>query len=385
MNTMIVPQEISSDSIKNSVLFLTLSTFCQTGGIQKVCRTLCKTLSDLKGVDDKLFVLSLRDQTKEVDARYLQPNHFKGFRCNKVLFSTSAFLTGLKVKTIVLSHVHLLPVAILIKLFKPSIKIILLAHGIEIWKLMARWKTAFMQRHLQIWSVSTFTADKLIKTHKIPIDKVLILHNCLDPFFIIPTSFKKPELLLKKYDLDIEQPVLLGINRLDSHEQDKGYDQVIQCIPALLKEFPRLCYLLAGKCEESEHQRLKQIIKTNKLENHVKTVGFITDLELTNHYLLADIFILNSKKEGFGLVLIEASACGRKIVCGNKDGSRDAVLNGQLGRMVDPDNIKQLQDTIAHLLRQQHTDQMAQQLQTTCTKNFDYTQYKMHVKNLLNS
>ncbi|MET3114759.1 phosphatidylinositol alpha-1,6-mannosyltransferase [Pedobacter sp. CG_S7] len=366
-------------------LFLTLSIFSQTGGIQKVCRTMCKTLSDLAGNHIDLQVFSLCDKTKDLDERYLVTKRFKGFEYNRLAFGLEAIKSGVVATTIIISHINLAAVALSIKLIMPKTNIILIAHGIEVWRSIPFWKSLFMRKGMRIWSVSNFTATQLVQKHSIDALKVEILHNCLDPFFKLPATFSKPQFLLKRYNLTEKQPVLLVITRITKNEQDKGYNQIIKCLPTLLKEFPDLCYLLAGECDRDECLRLSEILIKNNLQHQVKLIGFIAEEELVDHYLLADIFILTSKKEGFGIVLIEAAGCGRKIICGNQDGSRDAVLNGEIGEIIDPENIKQLQKTISKILNNKDDLKTASQTQQTCIQNFNYSQYKNKVKKLLNA
>ena len=384
----IIPAQMKTSSKMDSndkILFLTLSLFSQTGGVQKVCKTMCKTLSDLVGNNIDLKVFSLCDNTKDMDERYIETRRFKGFDYNRLAFGLEAIKNGVISTTVIISHVNLAPVALFIKLIRPKTNIILIAHGIEVWRAIPFWKSLFMRRGMRIWSVSNFTMTQLMQKHGIDPLKVELLHNCLDPFFKVPTNFSKPEFLLKRYNLTDKQPVLLVITRITKNEQDKGYDQIIKCFPMLLKEFPDLCYLLAGKCDKDEYLRLVQKLIKNNLQRQVKLIGFIAEEELTNHYLLADIFILTSKKEGFGIVLIEAAACGRKIICGNQDGSSDAVLNGKIGEIIDPDNSKQLQITISKILNSKNDLQTFSKTQKTCIENFNYSQYKHKVEQLLNA
>jgi phosphatidylinositol alpha-1,6-mannosyltransferase len=368
---------------KERLVFLALSIFSDTGGIQKVCRSLCSALSELTVEGNELSVLSLCDHTKDLDTRYLQTNRFKGFCYNRFRFTLTAIKNSFSASTILLSHTNLIPIVFFIKLIKPEIKIILLIHGTEVWRALPFWKSAFIRNYVHIWSVSHFTAERLAQRHGIAIKEIKVLHNCLDPFFEIPTSFAKPPSLLKKYKLTQNQPVLLLITRMTRHEHEKGYDQVIKCIPGLLQKFPDLCYLLAGNTDPEESERIFEIITKNNLQNHVKLIGFIPEELLISHYLLADIFILTSKKEGFGLVLIEAAACGRKIICGNQDGSQEAILNGKLGDVIDPDNLEQLQKNIRQLLRTKNDTNKTMGIQQTCIRHFNYIQYKQQVEQLL--
>jgi glycosyltransferase involved in cell wall biosynthesis len=372
--------------ITNDVLFLTLDTFSNTGGIQKVCRAMSKALSDRKVhclPFNPMRLLSLYDANEALMEEYIPTLHFRGFNCNKAMFILTALFTGLKSRTIMLSHINLLPVAFLIKLFSPAKRIILIAHGVEVWRDPGKRRKAFLNKHVEIWAVSEFTGNHLNTSKGIKKQNIRILNNCLDPFFKIPLAFGKPAALLKQHSLTPEQPVLLTITRLSSFDMEKGYDAVIRCLPALLKTYPNLKYVIGGKCELKEKQRLSMLIDCLNLREHVTLVGHIPEEDLAGYYLLCDVFLLPSKKEGFGLVLIEAAACGARIIAGNKDGSADALRNGQLGTLINPDAPDEIIQAVKHALGTHGNTSNAERLQHITVKSYGFEQYKANVEALL--
>lgn len=369
---------------KHDVLFLTLGSFCDTGGIQKVCRTMSKALSDISAErNSALQVFALKDQTIQADSRYISPAQFRGFNNQKLLFVFHAIKKSSSYPNVLLSHIHLLPIALMIKILRPSSRIILLAHGIEIWGKLSRWKVRFIKQHIQIWCVSRFTAETIEKKHGIKGQNAFVLNNCLDPHFNIPGILHKPGYLLSYYNLQLTQPVLLSICRLSSNDRDKGYLQVIQILKRLRERFPNICYLLGGLADTEEKAFLQELIRKGNLENHIKLIGFIPEAALTDHYLLCDIFVLPSKKEGFGLVFTEAAATGCRIICGNKDGSKEAIANGILGTLIDPEDLEALYQAILAQLEESAILEMAYARQNLCLIYFNYPQYKYHLKNLL--
>lgn len=367
------------------MLFLTLDIFKKTGGIQKVCRTLAYTLSIIKksGSENISSFKTLSLYDKETDARYVHTKQFKGFNGSKISFLTSAIFEGLKAKTIIVSHINLIIIALFIKSIRRKTQIIMLAHGIEVWRKIPRWKQCFIQRHVKIWAVSNYTAQILERHHQVFPANIEVLNNALDPFFTIPHQFKKPQLLLDRYGLNENQSILLSVTRLSKHETKKGYDKVIELLPLVINEFPNLHYLLCGKLDTEEKHRLEQLIEKENLKQHISLIDFIHDEEMVMHYLLADTFILPSKKEGFGLVFIEAAACGSKIISGNIDGSTDAMLNGELGRMVNPDKPEEIKEAIINSLNQPHNHQTALNIQKKCLLNFSHQKYLQKTQNLL--
>ena len=63
------------------------------------------------------------------------------------------------------------------------------------------------------------------------------------------------------------------------------------------------------------------------------------DAELPDYYALCSAFAMPSKREGFGIVYLEAMACGKPAIAGDRDGARDALLDGEIGVLVDPDDV----------------------------------------------
>ena len=367
-------------------LFLTLHTFSLTGGIEKVCRILSKALSDsiaAKDLSGELEILSLCDQPGDVDINYCGANTFRGYGYQRAKFVAAALLSGIKSETIILSHINLLPVAFLVKFFSKKKKIIMLAHGIEVWREIGSWKKYFFRKHVEIWSVSEFTSQILQTKHQVSAHQIKLLNNCLDPYLALPQTFDKPAYLLERHHLQENQPIITTISRLSSFELYKGYDLVINTLPLMLSEFPDLVYLLGGKADLKEKTRLMGLIAEKGLEKHVILTDFIPDEELIDSFLLADIFVMPSKKEGFGIVFIEAAACGCPVIAGNQDGSTDALLNGELGLLINPESTKELTEAIRETLAKGRSKIQALALQQKCVSNFGYAQYKQKVVKLL--
>ncbi|MEJ2881700.1 glycosyltransferase family 4 protein [Pedobacter sp. GR22-6] len=367
---------------KKQILLLSLNTFSQTGGIPQVCKTLTHALSEICTKEKSNFcALALHDGKPVI--RYTENCEFRGFKRNKFKFLKEIIVKQFSAGTIILSHVNLLPVVPIIRIFNRKTPIILIAHGVEVWRKLNTWQKHLLNTEVLVWSVSEFTKHTMIEEHSISEGRISILRNCLDPFFSIPLTFNKPTYLKARYRLS-QQKVLMSITRMSSHDVQKGYDKVIAVMPELLQDFPNLQYLLCGTQQKEETERLHHLIRLLKLENHVKLIDFIPENELVDHYLLADIFVLPSRKEGFGIAFIEAATCGCEVIAGNADGSRETLLSGALGSTVDPDNLHLLQRTIKQTLNSPKKIS-AENQQRICLAQFGYPNYEKHIVKLLES
>jgi phosphatidylinositol alpha-1,6-mannosyltransferase len=369
--------------LKLKLLFLTLDGFSKTGGIQSVCKTLVYTLNSLalKSKNMEFTNLSLHDHVP--DEHYISSYRFKGFQGNKIRFFLNALKIGLSGDIIIVSHINLLLVAAAIKLIHRKAKIIMLAHGTEVWRKIPAWKKIVLKRAVTIWAVSNHTKRALTIGHGIGADSIFVLNNCLDPFFKFPKSMAKAKKLCDEDVKATKRPIMISVCRISNYERAKGYDLTLMAIPDLLPEFPDLHYFMIGQGEPSELQRIKKIIDDLAIREHVTLVGHVTQEDLSMYYLLADVFVLPSSKEGFGLVFIEAASHGCKVVCGNQDGSKETLLGEKLGISIDISNPTNLRQELEISFRMNRSLRVRQNLQNLCEKHFNQRKYEMRVKKLL--
>ncbi|MDJ1185069.1 glycosyltransferase [Roseofilum casamattae] len=233
----------------------------------------------------------------------------------------------------------------------------IIAHGIEVWDSDRPQLQTALEYADRILAVSHYTRDRLLNDRNLDPNRVKVLPNTFDreKFQIAP----KPSYLLERYDLSANQPTILTVARLDPNEQYKGYDRILQALPTVLSACPDARYILVGK--GGDRDRIEQEIQSLKLASHVTLTGFIPDAELRDHYNLCDIFAMPSKGEGFGIVYLEALACGKPSLGGNKDGALDALCHGELGALVDPDNIQEIAQTLIQILQKTYPNPLMYQ------------------------
>ncbi len=296
-------------------------------------------------------IFSMHEKKDAADGNaYFPQTKFSGFKNKKIGFVLSSFFEGRKSDVVLLSHVNLLIPGVLIKIFKPKVKLVLIAHGIEVWRPFAAWKRWMLRKVDLILPVSNFTKDKMKQLYGLPETGFSVMNNCLDPFLEQPLQTGKAAHLLQRYGLHSNSQVLLTVSRMADTEQYKGYDRVLESLPALIPHYPELRYLLLGKYDLAEKKRLDDIIHKLGLHDKVIFTGFIPDAEMAHHFKLANLFIMPSEKEGFGIVFIEAMFYNLPVIAGNKDGSVDALCNGELGTIINPDDVAEIGNAIKTVL-----------------------------------
>lgn len=233
----------------------------------------------------------------------------------------------------------------------------LVAHGVDVWGRTDTKLTNAMRNAQQILCVSSYTRNRLLEEQQLAPGNLALQPNTFDHdrFQIAP----KPAKLLQRYSLRPEQPVMMTVARLSTSEQYKGYDRVIEALPAIIRFVPDVHYLIVGKGDDTD--RIRAMIQEKKLQNHVTLTGFVPDDELPAHYNLCDLFIMPSKGEGFGIVFLEALASGKPVIAGNSDGSVDPLRNGELGVLLNPDDVRAIADECVGILQKKHRNPLLRQ------------------------
>ena len=220
-----------------------------------------------------------------------------------------------------------------------------LTHGWEVWRPGAAADNWGLRKADLITAVSRFTRGQILDWLETPPERVQLLHNTIDLDRFHPAP--RPPELERRYGV-AGKKVLLTIGRIATIDGYKGHDRVIRLLGQLDQRCGDVHYLIAG--DGDDRPRLEALVAELDVRHLVTFAGFVPDDEIEELYKLADVFVMPSTGEGFGIVYLEAMACGCPVVAGNKDGSVDALADGELGRLIDPDDPAALAAAIADTL-----------------------------------
>jgi phosphatidylinositol alpha-1,6-mannosyltransferase len=249
------------------------------------------------------------------------------------------------VNLVICGHLHLLPLAVLAAKIKRA-RLALIIHGIEAWQpTQYRLANNLVSQVDSVVSVSRFSAEKFSSWSGIETKRAFILGNCVDLGRFVPMP--RDTALAARYGLG-GHSVIMTLGRLANRERYKGFDEVLEVLPVLVKDLPTLRYLIVG--DGDDRQRLEAKVKTLGIQKYVVFAGKPSEEEKVAHYSLADAYVMPSSGEGFGIVLLEAAACGVPVIGSAVDGSKEALLGGAIGQLVDPRDLGALRYAIRTLI-----------------------------------
>lgn len=250
-----------------------------------------------------------------------------------------------KFDLVICGHILLIPFAYLASRLN-GCPCLLLGYGIDVWQPTAsRLKNALARRVDLFVTISRASAERFCSWSGHRLSQVPLLPPCIRAGDFSPGI--KPQDLLDRYRLHGRR-VLMTLARLDASEKYKGFDEILELLPDLSTVFPNLSYLIVG--DGNDRCRLEEKAGKLGVSDRVVFAGWIDDSEKVSHYRLADAFAMPGSGEGFGIVYLEALACGLPVLASALDGSRDAVRDGELGMIVDPRDREALKEALIRLL-----------------------------------
>jgi len=145
--------------------------------------------------------------------------------------------------------------------------------------------------------------------------------------------------------------VIVTVGRL---VERKGHDMIIRALPEVLKAVPEAAYLVVGR--GPTEARLRALADQMGVKDRVVFAGFVRDDELLAYYQAADVFAMPNREvegdtEGFGIVFVEAGACGKPVVGGRSGGAVEVIADGVTGFLVDPWSVEDIARTLRILLQ----------------------------------
>lgn len=321
-----------------------------TGGIQTFSRLVVHALRD-SYPEAEISVVSKNDasypEPTEDWSHDFTPLGWWPDPLRTVALSAELFRRGAidRPDLIITTHVNFAPLALsLQKSF--GIPYVAIGHGIDVWEIKNKNIRRALRAADLLLAVSECTRERMAAALAIDPAVIGVQPNTFEPAKFTPG--RKPRFLAKRYGLTQDQPVILTVARLASVDRYKGYDQVLRALPMVRGQFPDVRYILGGRGKD--RPRVEALIDELGVRETVILPGYVPEHELQEHYNLSDVFAMPSKGEGFGIVFLEAMACGKPVLAGDKDGSVDALLGGELGALVDPDDVAQIAETLIAIL-----------------------------------
>ncbi len=296
------------------------------GGIEKYNRDFLKALR-ASGCEVRLIELRGRGITA------------KGFFVLRVLFEAIFRRPDLLHS----AHINFSPIALFLR-NALRIPYTLALYGIEAMAIKSKLKLRAVREAEQIIVISEYTKNHALSQVPEARDKIFMLPSAVDEDLFFIESPRED--LVSALGLRGKK-VILTLSRLNS-EEEKGQDRVLRAMPLVIREVPEAVYCLAGRGRD---ERVEDLLKDRDLKKRVVRVEDVKNEDRRAFYNLADVFVLPSKKEGFGIVFIEALACGVPVVASDGYGCREALLGGALGTLVDPDDPADIARGIVEVVR----------------------------------
>jgi phosphatidylinositol alpha-1,6-mannosyltransferase len=193
--------------------------------------------------------------------------------------------------------------------------------------------------------VSHYTAE-LLYDRGVPSSRVHVVPNGTDPERFRPQDGTPVRERLGLSD----QPLLLTVGRLVPR---KGIDTVLRALPTIAERCPDVAYVVAGS--GPDRSRLEELADQLGVRDRVRFVGDVDHDRLPLYYSAADLFVMPAREdppdvEGFGLVFLEANACGTPVIGARSGGIPDAIRDGETGLLVPPNDPEAFADAAVRVL-----------------------------------
>jgi phosphatidyl-myo-inositol dimannoside synthase len=352
------------------------------GGVQRAGRHVAAVAAKLaaeRGMTARF--LSLNDP-RGLHTVHVGPLEFSvsGYAGSRVQFVWSALrAAGRKPDLVIALHPHLAPIVRAMRTRARNFRSIVFTHGVEVWKPLGWPRGAALRRADLVLGPSADTVRHLVSDQRLPASKVRRLAWGLDPEFEArvaapappPPGF--PEMGRK----------ILAVGRWDRAEQYKGADTLITALPRILKTAPDASLVLVG--DGDDRPRLEQLASENGVAERTHFLFGLTPGDLYACFAACDVFALPSRGEGFGMVFLEAMACGKPVIGGAHGGIPDIVEDGVTGLLVPHGDAEKLAQAFETLFNDPaRAWEMARRGRERVEQQFSFAQFRARLTQLLN-
>lgn len=319
------------------------------GGVQRAGRHLAAVLAEFaasRGMDYRLLSLNDSPELHRMTAAGRE-FVFTGCERGKARFTATALRTARRhAKLVLAAHPNLGPVVQAMRVAAPRLKSIICTHGIEVWEPLPGWRRHALRHANVVLAPTQDTANHVAWQQQVARERIRMLPWALDP------QFEALLATVSKTGVPENFPagrVILTVGRWISTERYKGMDTLITALPRLLAHRSDVQLVAVG--EGDDRGWLEDLADKNGVRRHVHFLSGLSYPELAACYSACEIFALPSRGEGFGLVYLEAMACGKPVIGGAHGGAPEIIQDGVTGYLVPHGDAMHLATSIETLLR----------------------------------
>ena len=208
------------------------------------------------------------------------------------------------------------------------------------------WRRAFPCWGLRTIAISDPVGEHLVRDFKIEASKVKVIYNGID-INKFGSGFGVGSSELKR-KFGLGDAVVIGI--IARLADVKGHIYIIGAMPEILKVIPDAQLLIVG-----EGKMKPELLELSRRLSLEKSIFFVPSVLDTREALAAmDIFVMPSLKEGLGLSLMEAMACGLPVIGSAVGGIKTLITHQQNGLLVQPQDVKGLAQAVLELLQDEY-------------------------------
>ncbi|MDX2257892.1 MAG: glycosyltransferase family 4 protein [Hyphomicrobiaceae bacterium] len=331
---------------RQRILALVTDAFGSHGGIARYNRDLIAALAGAEHAADIVVLPRIGDSAgSQIGERVTQLAARRG----RLAYARAAWQASRRhgpFDVVFCGHLYMVPLAAVIAR-RLGVPLWLQVHGIEAWAAPGRLVRWAADRASLVTSVSRATRARMLSWSGLDDWRIKVLPNTFDAAFSAVAREPHRKKAVGRLDLT-GRDVILTVARLSAGERYKGHDRVIAALPRVIARCPAATYVIVG--DGDDRSRLEALAGEAGVADRVCFAGQVGVDELSDFYRAADVFVMPSTGEGFGIVYLEAAAAGLPVIAGNCDGSVDALADGVLGTLVDPLDTAAIGDAIIDAL-----------------------------------
>ncbi len=352
------------------------------GGVQRAGRHLAAVLTEFaasRGMECRLLTLN---DSPELHRMTLAGREFVFTGCEhaKGRFTVTAVKAARrKAKLVLAAHPNLTPVVQAMRIVAPRMKSIVCAHGADVWEPLGILQRLALRHSNLVLAPSKDTAEHVATEQGVPEERIRVLPWGLDPQFEALISPGSHPLLPENFP---SGRVILCVGRWLAAERYKGMDTLITALPRLLTQRPEVQLVLVGSGDDRAW--LEDLAEQTGVNRHVHFLTGLTYSEIAACYAACEIFAMPSGGEGFGLVYLEAMACGKPVIGGLHGGAPEVIQDGVTGYLVPHGDPIQLAISMETLLADPvHAKEMGARAKQRAEHDFRFNVFAKSLKKIL--